>query len=143
MMPHRPCLIRHQSTHWSQKPRSLSIADFRLLRTHVVLYSLTSSSFVSGHDRLVHASAARGIIGGLETAVVDKDTQKTPPRRFFKNPQDGAFFFSVSIIFLFQHLPHSCFKVILYFDFFFCHFSVFLFVHIEIIRLSSLTHEHE
>ena len=49
-MPHRPCLIRHQSTHWSQKPRSLSIADFRLLRTHVVLYSLTSSSFVSGHD---------------------------------------------------------------------------------------------
>lgn len=44
------------------KHRPLSIADFRLLRTHVVLYSLTLSSFVSGHDRLVHASLARGIM---------------------------------------------------------------------------------
>lgn len=142
MMPHRPCRIRHQSTHWSQKPRSLSIADFRLLRTHVVLYSLTSSSFVSGHDRLVHASAARGIIGGLETAVVDKDTQKRRPAGLSKPAGRRLLFFS------FSHLPlpassYSCFKVILYFDFFFCHFSVFLFVHIEIIRLSSLTHEHE
>ena len=142
MMPHRPCLIRHQSTHWSQKPRSLSIADFRLLRTHVVLYSLTSSSFVSGHDRLVHASAARGIIGGLETAVVDKDTQKRRPAGLSK-PAGRRLLFLVSVIFLFQHLPYSCFKVILYFNFFFRHFSVFLFVHIEIIRLSSLTHEHE
>ena len=142
-MPHRPCLIRHQSTHWSQKPRSLSIADFRLLRTHVVLYSLTSSSFVSGHDRLVHASAARGIICGLETAVVDKDTQKRRPAGLSKPAGRRLLFFLVSVIFLFQHLPYSCFKVILYFNFFFRHFSVFLFVHIEIIRLSSLTHEHE
>ena len=141
-MPHRPCLIRHQSTHWSQKPCSLSIADFRLLRTHVVLYSLTSSSFVSGHDRLVHASAARGIIGGLETAVVDKDTQKRRPAGLSK-PAGRRLLFLVSVIFLFQHLPYSCFKVILYFNFFFRHFSVFLFVHVEIIRLSSLTHEHE
>ena len=142
MMPHRPCLIRHQSTHWRQKPCSLSIADFRLLRTHVVLYSLTSSSFVSGHDRLVHASAARGIIGGLETAVVDKDTQKRRPAGLSK-PAGRRLLFLVSVIFLFQHLPYSCFKVILYFNFFFRHFSVFLFVHVEIIRLSSLTHEHE
>ena len=92
-MPHRPCLIRHQSMHWSQKPRSLSIADFRLLRTHVVLYSLTSSSFVSGHDRLVHASAARGIIGGLETAVVDKDTQKRRPAGFSKTRRTAPSFF--------------------------------------------------
>lgn len=99
MMPHRPCRIRHQSMHWSQKPRPLSIADFRLLRTHVVLYSLTSSSFVSGHDRLVHASAARGIIDGLETAVVDKDTQKTPPSRSFKTRRTAPSFFS------FSHLP--------------------------------------
>ena len=99
MMPHRPCLIRHQSTHWSQKPRSLSIAGFRLLRTHVVLYSLTSSSFVSGHDRLVHASAARGIIGGLETAVVDKDTQKRRPAGFSKTRRTALSFFS------FNHLP--------------------------------------
>ena len=57
---------------WSRNPRPLSIADFRLLRTHVVLYSLTLSSFVSGHDRLVHASIARGIIDGLETAVIER-----------------------------------------------------------------------
>ena len=42
---------------WSQNPRPLSIADFRLLRTHVVL---------------VHASIARGIIDGLETAVIER-----------------------------------------------------------------------
>ena len=36
---------------WSRNPRPLSIADFRLLRTHVVL---------------VHASIARGIIDGRD-----------------------------------------------------------------------------
>ena len=99
MMPHRPCRIRHQSMHWSQKQRPLSIADFRLLCTHVVLYSLTSSSFVSGHDRLVHASAARGIIDGLETAVVDKDTQKRRPAGLSKPAGRRLLFFS------FNHLP--------------------------------------
>lgn len=68
---------------------------------------------------------------------------KNAVQQVFQNPQDGASFFLVSVIFLFQHLPYSCFKVIFYFNFFFRHFSVFLFVHIEIIRLSSLTHEHE
>ena len=58
-----PLPARHQNKYGSMKPRPLSIADFRLLRTHVVLYTPTSSSFVSGHDRLVHASVARGIMG--------------------------------------------------------------------------------
>ena len=58
-------------------------------------------------------------------------------------PAGRRLLFSVSVIFLFQHIPYSCFKIILYFNFFFRHFSVFLFVHVEIIRLSSLTHEHE
>ena len=92
---------------WSQNPRPLSIADFRLLRTHVVLYSLTSSSFVSGHDRLVHASAARGIIGGLETAVVDKDTQRRRPAGL-KTRRTAPSLFS------FSHLPLPAYSVQLF-----------------------------
>ena len=38
---------------WTEKPRPR-------------LYTPTASSFVSGHDRLVHASYARGIIVGRE-----------------------------------------------------------------------------
>ena len=44
-----PLPARHQNKYGSQKPRPLSIADFRLLRTHVVLVQASISSL---HHRI-------------------------------------------------------------------------------------------